>query len=94
VLLSTVLTGAAVSHAFYTRKHFYNASIYMTTNKLNIVVSRSLVIGSTVEKGETHAHAHSMLCGCARVGACKRGFPTVVHAGIAAEARLPRRSHA
>lgn len=38
LLFSVILTASAVFYAFHTRKHFYNASIFMTTNKLNIMV--------------------------------------------------------
>jgi len=38
VALSAVVTAAAAVYAVQTRKHFFNAAIYMTTNKINVVV--------------------------------------------------------
>jgi len=42
LLVSAVVTAAAVANAVHTRKNFYSVAIYLTTHKLNIVVGVNL----------------------------------------------------
>lgn len=56
LLVSLVVTSSAFFHAFHSRRQFYPAAIYLTTNKVNVVVLGNLaflllvIVGKAIKR--------------------------------------------
>jgi len=51
-MLTVTLAGISVLHAFHTRKQFFPATIFLTTNKINVVVLSNVAFMMTLSLGK------------------------------------------